>query len=70
MLIMTFLRFFDDFFDDLFLLFVIIRYIALFAAALTEQWDDAKVATERTIMSKIYKAAFRPNGPLDAENDK
>lgn len=40
------------------------------SAALNEQWEDAQVATERTIVSKIYKAAFHPNGLQDIENDK
>eukprot|EP00112_Aurelia_sp_Birch-Aquarium-sp1_P008666 Seg1960.8 transcript_id=Seg1960.8/GoldUCD/mRNA.D3Y31 product="GTPase-activating protein and VPS9 domain-containing protein 1" protein_id=Seg1960.8/GoldUCD/D3Y31 len=42
----------------------------MWVAALEEQWDDAKIATERTIMSKIYKAAFYPNGMQDIQNDK
>eukprot|EP00794_Sanderia_malayensis_P015998 gene15998-17609_t len=39
-------------------------------AAPEENWQDAKIATERTILSKIYKAAFYPNGKQDIENDK
>ncbi|XP_057289562.1 GTPase-activating protein and VPS9 domain-containing protein 1-like [Hydractinia symbiolongicarpus] len=35
-----------------------------------EELEDVKVATERTIMSRIYKEAFYPNGVTDIENDR
>jgi len=35
-----------------------------------DQLYDAQVATERAIMSKIYKEAFYPNNVTDIENDR
>lgn len=35
-----------------------------------DELEDVNVATERTIMSRIYKEAFYPNGVTDIENDR
>lgn len=35
-----------------------------------EELEDLKVATERSIISRIYTEAFYPNGWADVENDK
>ena len=35
-----------------------------------EQLQDAQVATERALMSKIFKEAFYPNGMTDVGNDQ
>jgi len=35
-----------------------------------EQFQDTLEATERAIMSSIYKFAFHPNGEIDIERDK
>lgn len=35
-----------------------------------DQLQDAQIATERALMSKIFKEAFYPNGMTDVDNDK
>lgn len=35
-----------------------------------DQLEDAQVATERALMSKIFKEAFYPNGLTDVDNDR
>ena len=44
--------------------------VILIIGASREQLDDTSFATERAVMSSIFKFAFYPNGNIDMERDR